>query len=57
MQGAVRDATAAGPLVPNELVMMGANPSVRCARSNVIRELAGVERYEAGSMDEGLHTS
>jgi len=29
MQQAVCDATAAGPLIPNELPMMGANPSVR----------------------------
>jgi hypothetical protein len=29
MQQAVRDATAAGPLIPNELMMMDANPSVR----------------------------
>ena len=26
---AVRDATAAGPLIPNELLMVDANPSVR----------------------------
>ena len=29
MQQVARDATAAGPLIPNELIMMDADPSVR----------------------------
>jgi len=37
MQQSARDATAAGPLIPNEPLMMDANPSVRIGPHAVIQ--------------------
>jgi len=37
MQQSVRDATAPGPLIPDELLMMDANPCVRVGPQAVIQ--------------------